>query len=92
MKKLKQEEVHKPSAKGGHKKPSEVFVSSSCVSVPPSHSRMYHEFEHRLEKEQHILEQNLTEENYKKKFHHLLCWEEREHDEQLAVKYVCIFV
>ena len=35
-----------------------------------------------------ILEDELTPYNYKEKFHHLLCWEEKEHDKQISEKYV----
>ena len=31
-----------------------------------------------------IIEKDLTRENYKEKFHHLLCWEEKEHEKLLA--------
>ena len=70
------------------KKCSEVSLSSCGVSILPSHSPTYCEFEDRLQTDKHILQQDLTPANYKDKFHLLLCWEELEHDERLAKMYV----
>jgi len=58
--------------------------SSSAIVVPARHSSFYNDYRAKLESNRHILEEQLTSENYKEKFHHLLCWEEQEHDKQLA--------
>ena len=34
-----------------------------------------------------ILKKPLTRENYREKFHHLLCWEEKEHSKILSERY-----
>ena len=39
---------------------------------------------HKDELETNRLEDPLTVQNYKEKFHYLLCWEQREHEKQLA--------
>ena len=38
-----------------------------------------------------LLEAKLTSENYKKKFHQLLCREEEEHAKLLSERFVCAF-
>ena len=35
------------------------------------------------------IKRNLTTDNYKEKFHKLLCWEEKKHIELLEARYVC---
>ena len=62
-------------------------ISSPNVSVPESHSSFYDEYKNKLESHRCILEQELTAENYKEKFHLLLSWEEQEHAKQLAERY-----
>ena len=62
-------------------------ISSPNVSVPESHSSFYDEYKNKLETHRYILEQELTAENYKEKFHLLLSWEEQEHAKQLAERY-----
>ena len=49
------------------------------------HTDFYKEHKDKLEKA--IIEKNLTRSNYKEKFHHLLCWEEREHEQVLTRRY-----
>lgn len=36
--------------------------------------------------DENILKQSLTRNNYREKFHQLLCWEEKEHEEKLGVR------
>lgn len=49
------------------------------------HSKFYNEYKDKLLGYYPVLKkEGLTENNYKKRFHHLLCWEEQEHDKQLA--------
>ena len=62
-------------------------ISSPNVSLPESHSSSYDEYKNKLETHRCILEQELTAENYKEKFHLLLSWEEQEHAKQLAERY-----
>ena len=59
-------------------------ISSPNVATPPSHSSFYKEYKDKLESNCEILKEPLNAGNYKEKFHHLLCWEEQEHDKQLA--------
>lgn len=47
------------------------------------HSDSFYEFNERLESEKFILEEELTIQNYRSKFHFLLCLEEREHSSRL---------
>lgn len=39
-----------------------------------------------------LLEAKLTSENYKKKFHQLLCREEEEHARLLSERFVCVYI
>ena len=55
--------------------------------VPLKHSEWYTTNEEKWKSETSILEEDLTPDNYKDKFHHLLCWEEKEHSDLLS-KYV----
>ena len=49
------------------------------------HSKFYNENKDKLLSYYKVLKkEGLTADNYKKRFHHLLCWEEQEHDKQLA--------
>ena len=48
----------------------------------PHHSDFYRQFEGQLSA--NVIRNELTAENYKEKFHHLLCWEEKEHERLLA--------
>ena len=54
--------------------------------VPVKYSAEYEKYKHLLN--DRILKENLTVDNYKEKFHHLLCHEEEEHARQLAERYV----
>ena len=38
-----------------------------------------------------VLKKPLTRENYREKFHHLLCWEEKEHSKILSERYTISF-
>lgn len=58
-------------------------ISSPNVDVQARTSSFYQEYEAKLEMGLGILKSPLTEDNYKEKFHHLLCWEEKEHIKQL---------
>ena len=46
------------------------------------HTNFYRELEGKLDMK--VIQRKLTPENYKEKFHHLLCWEEKEHERLLA--------
>lgn len=37
-----------------------------------------------------VLKKPLAKENYKEKFHHLLCWEEKEHSKILNKRYMSV--
>lgn len=52
------------------------------LSVPIRYSNSYDQFKHQLSMD--ILKEKLSVDNYKKKFHHLLCYEEKEHALQLV--------
>ena len=56
------------------------------ASASALHSTFYRNYAHKLESNSGLLRSPLTVENYKEKFHHLLCLEEREHARQLAEK------
>lgn len=49
------------------------------------HTDFYKEHKDKLHKA--VIEKKLTRSNYKEKFHHLLCWEEREHEQVLTSRY-----
>ena len=59
-------------------------ISSPNVFVPSRHSEFFDEYKDKLEADYHLLKEPLSTGNYKEKFHHLLCWEENEHNKQLA--------
>ena len=59
-------------------------ISSPNVATPSSHSSFYYAYKDKLESNREILKEPLRAGNYKEKFHHLLCWEEQEHDKQLT--------
>lgn len=59
-------------------------ISSPNVCVPSKHSEFFEEYKDRLETDRHILKEPLMVGNYKEKFHHLLSWEENEHNKQLS--------
>lgn len=63
------------------KKGQHACISSSNVSTPDRCSSYYKEYVGKLESN---FKESLTVANYKERFHHLLCWEEREHVKQLA--------
>ena len=65
-------------------KKSSPSISSPNIDVPSQHSEFYDEYKGRLISHRHILDEPLTSQNYKEKFHLLLAWEEQEHDKQLA--------
>ena len=52
----------------------------------PDYSDFYRQFEGQLNID--VIQNELTVENYKEKFHHLLCWEEKEHEQLLASRCV----
>ena len=58
----------------------------ACPSLPEVHSKSFSKYEHELDIDQ--LKESLTSDNYAKKFHHLLCWEEIEHANLLKQRYV----
>ncbi len=54
------------------------------ATAPP---RQHTDFYKRIKLDEHsqaIIRSELTRENYKEKFQHLLCWEEKEHEKILA--------
>ena len=68
--------------------------SSQCVApaqvvpvkLPEVHSESFTKYKNELDIDR--LKQPLTRENYVEKFHHLLCWEEKEHDDLLKQRYM----
>ena len=67
-----------------------VDVSLKAIpKLPEAHSESFNEYKHELDVE--LLKQPLTRNNYVTKFHHLLCWEEQEHDKILKQRYSCSY-
>lgn len=66
------------------KRDQRVCISSPDVSTPAKCSSFYEKYSTRLESNTHLFRDPLTAANYKERFHHLLCWEEKEHIKQLA--------
>ena len=68
-------------------KPSQGAAPAQMVplKLPEIHSESYAKYKDELDIDQ--LKQDLTRENYVEKFHHLLCWEEKEHDNLLKQRY-----
>ena len=68
---------------------SELYASY-FLYVPLQHERDYTDFLQRLEEDLTIadIEKPLTRENYKEKFHKLLCWEEKTHIEILEERLI----
>ncbi len=62
-------------------------ISSLDVVTPVKHSSFYEEFMDKLESNRWLLDKPTTAENYKEKYHHLICWEEQEHEKQLTERY-----
>lgn len=60
---------------------AKVPKTTPRVHVPAAQSDYYRDNKDKLNES--LLEEKLTRENYKEKFHQLLCWEEKEHEEQL---------
>ena len=56
---------------------SRAFLSK----LPEEHSESFTKYKHALDVEK--LKQPLSKDNYVERFHHLLCWEEQEHDKIL---------
>ena len=54
------------------------------------HSSFLDEFKGELDADHPVLKEPLSPANYQQKFHHLLCWEELEHDKQLVQRYTRI--
>lgn len=63
---------------------SKACISSPNVIIPANSSAFYREYVSKLELNHWLLKEPLTADNYKEKFHHLLCWEEQEHIRQLT--------
>lgn len=67
------------------KKDQLLNISSPNVATPACHSKFYEEYKDKLSGYYPVLKnEELTADNYTERFHHLLCWEEQEHDRQLA--------
>ena len=64
--------------------------SSKVEAVSCGHSKYYEQHKFALVNDDALLQSNLTPENYKEKFHHLMCWEEKEHDDQLSKRYITV--
>lgn len=63
-------------------------IGSPNVSAPSHHSPFYEKYRDQLEDpDPNIMKGQLTAENYRERFHHLLCWEEQEHYKQLTERY-----
>ena len=56
------------------------------VKLPEVHSESFSKYKSELDIDR--LKQPLTRESYVEKFHHLLCWEEKEHDDLLKQRYM----
>ena len=54
--------------------------------LPEVHSESFSKYKSELDIDR--LKQPLTRESYVEKFHHLLCWEEKEHDDLLKQRYM----
>ena len=65
---------------------SRIFLSEQTPVSDYAAGR--HTFEERVEEklDPGIIEAPLTRENYKKKFHNMICWEEKTHIEILGQK------
>ena len=66
-------------------KKKRVFIPSSYqegVENVPQHTTYFWKYEKKLDTQ--ILERPLTVNTYRETFHHLLCWEEKEHMSILA--------
>ena len=67
-------------------------LQRKAVSRPQTIQEMYaaskESFNERIKEELDvkIIQASLTRENYKKKFHHMICWEEKRHIEILDEK------
>lgn len=63
--------------------PSQCAAPAQVVSLklPEVHSESFTAYKNDLDIDR--LKQPLTRESYVEKFHHLLCWEEKEHDNLL---------
>jgi hypothetical protein len=55
------------------------------IKLPEVHSESFTKYKNELDIDR--LKQPLIRENYVEKFHHLLCWEEKEHDDLLKLRY-----
>ena len=78
----------KGSKKRIPQEPSQCAASTQVVPVklPEVHSESFTKYKSELDIDR--LKQPLTRESYVEKFHHLLCWEEKEHDDLLKQRYM----
>jgi len=65
--------------------PSTTPVAQTAVRKQRWSSKYFEEYRHKLST--NIISKPLTIENYREKFHHLLCWEEKEHCDILTKRY-----
>ena len=70
-------------------KPPHQRTTLSPLTIPEVHSESFTQYKHQLHIE--CLKEPLTQKNYVEKFHHLLCWEEQEHDKNLKQRYMSTF-
>ena len=61
-------------------------TSFQIPDLPEVHSTFYEQYKDKLDRKK--LMEELTPDNYEEKFHHLLCWEEKEHDDLLKTRLV----
>ena len=78
----------KGSKKRIPQQPSQCAAPTQVVPIklPEVHSESFIKYKSELDIDR--LKQPLTRESYVEKFHHLLCWEEKEHDDLLKQRYM----
>ncbi len=84
FKKLNLSQVVETSREKVSKRVLREIQHAPPAAAPP---RQHTDFYKRIKLDEHsqaIIRSELTRENYKEKFHHLLCWEEKEHEKILA--------
>lgn len=80
--KVPQTKVKKIEVK--NKRPIDSVISSPNISTPVRNSQFYNDYKDKMKDNVNLLKEPLVATNYIKKFRHLLCWEEQEHDKQLT--------
>lgn len=80
--------VSKKSARALQQNYTSSLKSSSNCSTPKKFSNFYNE---QIDPHSPLLKESLNSDNYKEKFHQLLCWEEQEHEKELTQRYRLLF-